>query len=69
MAIEITSPAVTGSLLAFVTDAFALCQPDDVHWCDGSMEEYRRLCQTLVEAGTFEHLDAAELVPGALASR
>jgi phosphoenolpyruvate carboxykinase (GTP) len=56
MAIEITSPTVTGSLLAFVSDAFALCQPDDVHWCDGSVEEYRRLCQTLVEAGTFEPL-------------
>ena len=57
MAIEVTSsPAVTGSLLAFVGDAFALCQPDDVHWCDGSVEEYRGLCQTLVEAGTFEPL-------------
>ena len=43
-------------LLAWVEEVVALTQPDDVHWCDGSAEEYLHLAQTLVEAGTFEKL-------------
>jgi phosphoenolpyruvate carboxykinase (GTP) len=33
-----------------------LTQPDDVHWCDGSDEEYEQFAQTLLAAGTFERL-------------
>jgi phosphoenolpyruvate carboxykinase (GTP) len=35
----------------------AILQPNDVHWCDGSEDEYARLCATLVESGTFTALD------------
>src|SRR4051812_12670135 len=38
----------------------ALTQPDDIHWCDGSAEEYDSLAQQLVDAGTFEKLDEAK---------
>ncbi len=31
-------------------------QPDAVHWCDGSSREYDRLCQLLVDGGTFQRL-------------
>jgi phosphoenolpyruvate carboxykinase (GTP) len=34
-----------------------LCKPNDVHWCDGSQEEYNSLCQLLVDKGTFIKLN------------
>src|ERR1044072_5861692 len=34
-----------------------LAQPDGVHWCGGSAEEYDRIAQRMVEAGTFERLN------------
>src|SRR3979490_2848232 len=37
-----------------------LTEPDEIHWCDGSAEEYDRLCAQLVEAGTFERLSEAK---------
>jgi phosphoenolpyruvate carboxykinase (GTP) len=47
-------------LIAWVADMVALTQPDAIHWCDGSDEEYARLCQQLVEAGTFKKLNDAK---------
>jgi phosphoenolpyruvate carboxykinase (GTP) len=47
-------------LRAWVERVAALTQPDDVHWCDGSAEEYDGLAQTLVEAGTFQRLSDAK---------
>ncbi|MEO5795805.1 MAG: phosphoenolpyruvate carboxykinase (GTP), partial [Rhodoferax sp.] len=37
-----------------------LTQPDAIYWCDGSQDEYARLCQQLVAAGTFKQLNPAK---------
>jgi phosphoenolpyruvate carboxykinase (GTP) len=47
-------------LQAWVDEIAALTQPDEVHWCDGSAEEYDWLAKRLVEAGTFERLSDAK---------
>ncbi len=47
-------------LLAWVEQVADLTQPRDVHWCDGSADEYDDLCQALVDAGTFERLSDAK---------
>jgi phosphoenolpyruvate carboxykinase (GTP) len=44
----------------WVEEIASLTQPDDIHWCDGSDEEYDRLAQALVAAGTFERLSDAK---------
>ncbi len=44
-------------LLGWVSAMVALCRPSKVVWCDGSDEEYARVCQQLVDAGTFIRLD------------
>jgi phosphoenolpyruvate carboxykinase (GTP) len=60
MATEMTVPTTNRRLAEWVEEAVALCEPAAVHWCDGSAEEYDRLCQTLVDAGTFERLSDAK---------
>jgi phosphoenolpyruvate carboxykinase (GTP) len=44
-------------LRVWITEMVALCKPDQVYFCDGSQEEYDRLCQELVDSGTFIRLN------------
>ncbi|HZN87607.1 MAG TPA: phosphoenolpyruvate carboxykinase (GTP) [Thermoleophilaceae bacterium] len=55
-----TAPTTHPRLVAWVEQFAELTQPDQIHWCDGSAEEYDRLCQELVDAGTFERLSDAK---------
>jgi phosphoenolpyruvate carboxykinase (GTP) len=60
--LRLNAPAYVknAKLIAWVSEMAALLQPDAIHWCDGSQAEYDRLCQQLVDAGTFKKLNPAK---------
>ena len=60
--LQLNTPAYVkhARLIAWVADMVALCKPAEVVWCDGSDAEYQRLCQQLVDAGTFKKLNPAK---------
>ena len=55
-------------LRSWVEETAQLCQPDNIYWCDGSQEENERLCEALVQKGTFVRLDPAKR-PGSYLAR
>jgi phosphoenolpyruvate carboxykinase (GTP) len=55
-----TAPTTHQKLLAWVERVAELTQPDSIHWCDGSADEYDGLCRQLVDAGTFDRLSDAK---------
>jgi phosphoenolpyruvate carboxykinase (GTP) len=58
--IAAAAPTTNKKLLDWVGEIADLTQPDAVHWCDGSAEEYDSLAQALIDAGTFERLSDAK---------
>jgi phosphoenolpyruvate carboxykinase (GTP) len=57
---EMTVRTKNAKLAAWVDEVAALTEPDSIHWCDGSAEEYDALAQQLVDAGTFTRLSEAK---------
>jgi phosphoenolpyruvate carboxykinase (GTP) len=68
VATDTSAPTRNEKLLAWVDEIAQLTQPADVQWCDGSAEEYDRLAQVLVDAGTFRRLSDAKRPNSYLAS-
>jgi phosphoenolpyruvate carboxykinase (GTP) len=60
--VTVTTNVTTGNrkLLRWVDEVAELCEPESIHWCDGSEAEYDRLCGQLLEAGTFVKLDESK---------
>ncbi len=64
----VQAPTQNQRLLRWIDEMVELCQPDQVHWCDGSDAEFEMLSEQLVEAGTFVALDE-ERRPGSYWAR
>ncbi len=47
-------------LISWVQEMIDILQPDAIHWCDGTKEEYDSLCDQLVTAGVFKRLNPAK---------
>jgi phosphoenolpyruvate carboxykinase (GTP) len=56
----VSATTKNAKLQQWVKDWAAVLEPSDIYWCDGSAEEYDRLCQLLVDSGTFTKLDEAK---------
>jgi phosphoenolpyruvate carboxykinase (GTP) len=54
---QIPSYVKNQKLIDWVKETAELTKPDQVYWCDGSQEEYDRLCEEMVKAGTFIRLN------------
>ncbi|MBQ8754142.1 MAG: phosphoenolpyruvate carboxykinase (GTP) [Lentisphaeria bacterium] len=50
-------PTTNQKLVAWVNEWAAICKPDAIYWCDGSKEEYDRLCNEMVESGLAVRLN------------
>ena len=57
LTINAPSYVKNAKLIAWVAEMAALTKPATIYWCDGSEEEYQRLCQQLVDGGTFKKLN------------
>jgi phosphoenolpyruvate carboxykinase (GTP) len=61
-------PTTNRHLIRWVEKMAELCQPERIHWVDGSQAEYDALCDQLVKAGTFTKLNE-EQWPGCFYAR
>jgi phosphoenolpyruvate carboxykinase (GTP) len=57
VSLTLNAPTTNRKLLEWVEEVAALCEPENIHWFDGSDEEFELLTKQLVDAGTFVELD------------
>ncbi|MFA7230165.1 MAG: hypothetical protein WC071_02730, partial [Victivallaceae bacterium] len=44
-------PTKNAKLIKWVENWAELCKPEGIYWCDGSQQEYDRLCQEVIDSG------------------
>jgi len=66
--LEAPAAARNARLLEWVREIADLTQPARIVWCDGSADEYRRLCDAMVASGTLHRLDPQRR-PGSFLAR
>jgi len=54
---ETSAPTTHQGILAWVNEIAELTQPDNIHWCTGSDEEWEQLTAALEGTGTFTRLN------------
>jgi phosphoenolpyruvate carboxykinase (GTP) len=47
-------------LAEWVQEVAAMCRPDQIHWCDGSVGEYQLMLRLMVQAGTAMWMDPSK---------
>ncbi len=55
---QASAPTTHEGILSWVAEVAELTQPDRIHWCTGSDEEWTELTDFLVSTGTFTRLNA-----------
>lgn len=55
-----STPAVNEELTAWVNEMVAMCEPDSVHWCNGSEAENQQMIAKLIESKTLVKLNEAK---------
>lgn len=63
-----TTLTTNKKLIEWVNEIAKLCQPEKVHWCDGSEKEYQEICDLMVKSGTFTKLNE-KLYPNSFLAR
>ena len=60
-----SAPTKNEKLTRWVDEIATLCQPANVHWCDGSPAEYQRMCELMLASKTAVKLSEMRSVPNA----
>ena len=65
---QLETGAASQKLISWVEEMAALCQPENIHWCDGSDAENQRICDLMVRQGTLIPLNPQKR-PGSFLAR